>query len=85
MNDRDVTSTDLLVALEGLKGEVKGMRGELTAHMLTNKETRTDHEKRLRQTERSIQQGRGAITFLGLALAAMGSLGAYISSFIERS
>lgn len=65
MDNNDVTRSDVLVAIEVLRGEVVAMR---EAQVVTNTMLASrvkDHEERLRSNERSIQRGKGALGVLG--------------------
>lgn len=78
----DVTHVEILVAIEGIKGDINGLRGIMESHAVINNRTHHDHENRLRTAEKSIQAGRGVIGFLVMSVGALGAFGAWASSFL---
>jgi hypothetical protein len=71
----EVTRSDVLVAIESLRGEVGALRDaqEVTNSMFAG--SVRDHEERIRNNERSIYRGKGALGVLG------GSMGLVVAAF----
>lgn len=76
------THTEIFVAIESLRGDIKGLKGTMEAHVTIATQSHVDHENRLRTAEKSIQAGRGVIGFLVMSVGALGAFGAWASSFL---
>ena len=72
--------TEILVALEGIRGEISATRELIHAHIALDDSVQKDHENRLRVAEKSLGQAKGIMGFMAFIITAAG---AYFTSLMK--